>query len=275
MLVERRVFLVDAELRAASDGKSISGYAARYNTLSGPIPAGKGSALTYRERLAPGAFRNAVKSGQDVTMLVQHDNNKLLGRTSSGTLNLKDDDKGLQFRCEMPDTQLGHDTHEMIRRGDLNACSFGFMLGDRSDDSWEEEEIEDDEDLFGADEDDEKKQKRGPEAFLSERSRQKALLARKTTRQAVRTIHNVRKLLDVSVVTRAAYPNGTCVQARGIEIAYPEIPAEIRAVIEAAESTEERLVREFGADKVVDAAFKQGQGAEAVRSRRRNLLNQV
>ena len=261
MLVERRVFLVGAELRAASDGKTISGYAARYNTLSQPLPAGKSSAQTFRERIAPGAFRSAVNSGQDVTMLVQHDNNKLLGRTSSGTLRLKEDERGLQFRCEMPDTQLGHDTHTMIKRGDLNACSFGFMLGDRSDDSWDEEEIEDedDEDLFG--EDDDKKQKRSR--------------SRKTTRQAVRTIHNVRHLYDVSVVTRAAYPNGTCVQARGIELAYPEIPVEVRSAIEAMESTEERLVREFGAEKVVDAALRQGRNAETVRSRRRNLLSQI
>jgi HK97 family phage prohead protease len=256
MQVERRVFLVDAELRAASDGKTISGYAARYNTLSQPLPAGKGSAQTFRERIAPGAFRNAVKSGQDVTMLVQHDPDKLLGRTASGTLKLKEDESGLQFRCEMPDTQLGHDTHEMIRRGDLNACSFGFLLGQRSDDSWDEEDLEDEAD-FESDED--KKQKR----------------SRKTTRQMVRTIHNVRHLYDVSVVTRAAYPTGTCVQARGIDLAYPELPAEIRSAIEAAESTEERLVREFGADKVIDAALRQGRNAEAVRSRRRNLLNQV
>jgi HK97 family phage prohead protease len=263
MLAERRVFLVGAELRAASDGKTISGYAARYNTLSQPLPAGKGSGQTFRERIAKGAFRNAVKSGQDVTMLVQHDPDKLLGRTASGTLKLKENDNGLQFRCSMPDTQLGHDTHEMIKRGDLNACSFGFMLGDRSDDSWEDEELEeeDDEDLFGSDEDDDKKQKRGAR--------------KKTSRQMVRTIHNVRHLYDVSVVTRAAYPKGTCVQARGIELAYPELPAEIRSAIEAAESTEERLVREFGADKVIDAALRRGKNAEAVRSRRRNLLSQV
>jgi HK97 family phage prohead protease len=272
MLVERRVFLVDAELRASSDGRTISGYAARYNTLSGPIPAGK-SAGSFRERIAPGAFRSAVDSKQDVTMLVQHDSNKLLGRTASGTLKLKEDDNGLQFRCEMPDTQLGRDTHTMIKRGDLNACSFGFMLGDRSDDSWEDEELEDeddedlfvsdedDEDLFVSDEDDDKKQKRGAR--------------KKTSRQMVRTIHNVRHLYDVSVVTRAAYPKGTCVQARGIELAYPELPAEIRSAIEAAESTEERLVREFGADKVIDAALRQGKNAETVRSRRRNLLNQI
>ena len=46
MLVERRVFLVDAELRAASDGKTITGYAARYNTLSQPLPAGKALKLS-------------------------------------------------------------------------------------------------------------------------------------------------------------------------------------------------------------------------------------
>jgi HK97 family phage prohead protease len=253
MQVERRVFLVDAELRAASDGRTISGYAATYNSLSAPLP-GKGG--TFRERIAPGAFRSAVNSGQDVTCLVQHDNNRLLGRTSSGTLKLKEDDKGLHFRCAMPDTQLGHDTAEMIRRGDLNSCSFGFMLGDRSDDSWDDEDIEDEAD-FEPDED--KKQKR----------------ARKMTRQAVRTIHNVRTLYDVSVVTRAAYPNGTCVQARGIELAYPEIPVEIRSAIEEMESTEERLAREYGANKVLAAALKQGQNAETVRSRRRNLLNQV
>ena len=260
MLVERRVFLVDAELRAASDGKTISGYAARYNSLSLPLPAGKGSAQTYRERIAPGAFRSAVSSGQDVTMLVQHDSNKLLGRTSSGTLKLKDDERGLQFRCELPDTQLGNDTHTMIKRGDLNGCSFGFMLGDRSDDSWDEEDLEDEDD-FDPDDDDDKKQKRAR--------------SRKATRQMVRTIHNVRKLYDVSVVTHPAYPKGTCVQARGIEIAYPEIPAEVRSAIEARESTEERLVREFGAEKVVAAALKQGRNAETVRSRRRNLLNQI
>jgi HK97 family phage prohead protease len=253
MQVERRVFLVDAELRAASDGKSISGYAATYNSLSMPLPGKSG---TFRERIAPGAFRSAVNSGQDVTCLVQHDSSRLLGRTSSGTLKLKEDERGLHFRCQMPDTQLGHDTAEMIKRGDLNSCSFGFMLGDRADDSWDEEDIEDEAD-FEPDED--KIHKR----------------ARKTTRQAVRTIHNVRTLYDVSVVTRAAYPNGTCVQARGIELAYPEIPVEVRQAVEAMESTQERLVRQYGAEKVLEATFKQGQQKETVRSRRRNLLNQV
>ena len=252
MQVERRIFLVDAELRAASDGKTITGYAARYNTLSGPIPASKGGG-SFRERIAPGAFKRAVHSNQDVTMLVEHNPHRLLGRTASGTLQLRDTPSGLAFRCSMPDTQVGHDTHEMIKRGDLNACSFGFALGDRSDDDWTEEDIEDEDDLFGGDE--EKKQKR--------------------SKQVVRTIKNVSRLYDVSVVTRAAYPKGTCVMARGIEIAYPEIPAGVRSAISDYEQRHAALVQQYGAQVVSDVIYKQGVKAETVRSRRRNLLNTI
>ena len=249
MQIERRVFLVDAELRAASDGRSISGYAARYNTLSGPIPASKNGGY-FRERILPGAFKQAVDGGQDVTCLVNHDADKLLGRTSSGTLQLRDSATGLHFNCSMPDTQLGRDTHTMIQRGDLNGCSFGFGMGERSDEDWSEEDIEDEDDLFGGDDD--KKQKR--------------------SKQIVRTIKNFRTLYDVSVVTRPAYPKGTCVQARAIDCAYPEIPIEVRSAIE---STEERLVRQYGARKVFEVIYRQGARAEEARSRRRNLLNQV
>ena len=42
-------------------------------------------------------------------MLVEHNPDKLLGRTASGTLQLRDTPEGLAFECEMPDTQLGHE----------------------------------------------------------------------------------------------------------------------------------------------------------------------
>jgi HK97 family phage prohead protease len=253
MQIERRLVLLSSELRAAPDGRSITGLAARYNTLSMPL---QGNGGTFRERISPGAFRSALDSKQDVTLLVNHDTDQLLGRTASGTLQLRDTAAGLAFSCDLPDTQLGRDTHTMIQRGDLNGCSFGFALGKRDAD-WSEEDIEDEDDLFGSDED-EKKQKRAAR--------------KKTSRQAVRTITNVSKLFDVSVVARPAYPKGTSVEARGIELVCAEIPAGIRSAIE---SHATRLVREFGADKVLDVTFKQGQRSEAVRGRRRNLLNQV
>ena len=93
-------------------------------------------------------------------MLVQHDNNKLLGRTASGTLKLQRRRRrpsSFVARCLTRNWAATLTT--MIKRGDLNACSFGFMLGDRSDDSWDEEDIEDEED-FEPDDDEDKKQKR-------------------------------------------------------------------------------------------------------------------
>lgn len=203
MTIERR-FISVTELRAAKDGNTITGVAAAYNKLSEPLG---GLGQVFRERIAPGAFRNAVKAGQDVTLLVNHDPKLLLGRTASGTLQLNDTKRGLEFRCSMPNTQLGHDTREMIQRGDLNGCSFGFSLGTRGDDSWEDEDLEDEEDLFPLDD---KIQKRG-----------------KKTKTHVRTIRNVTKLHDVSVVTNPAYPNGTSVDCRSRVEVYGEIPAGI------------------------------------------------
>jgi HK97 family phage prohead protease len=208
MTIERR-FISVTELQAAKDGNTITGVAAAYNKLSEPLGSNSGG-RAFRERIAPGAFRNAVKAGQDVTLLVNHDPKLLLGRTASGTLKLDDTRRGLEFRCSMPNTQLGHDTREMIQRGDLNGCSFGFSLGTRGDDAWEEEELEDEDnaDLF---DDQEKVHKR----------------AKPRAKTLIRTIKNVTRLHDVSVVTNPAYPNGTSVDCRNLVEVYGTIPAGI------------------------------------------------
>lgn len=64
----------------------------------------------------------------DVRLFVDHDPSKLLGRTRSGTLKLEVDEVGLKFRALLPETTLGKDTMELVKRGDLNQCSFGFTV---------------------------------------------------------------------------------------------------------------------------------------------------
>lgn len=64
----------------------------------------------------------------DVRMFVDHDSSKLLGRTKSGTLTLEVDDIGLKFRALLPDTSVGRDAMELVKRGDLSQCSFGFTV---------------------------------------------------------------------------------------------------------------------------------------------------
>lgn len=114
------------EIRAdQKDGKSsISGYAAVFNTLSEEM----GGWFGFRERIMPGAFKRALDEKQDVRALINHDPNKVLGRTSSNTLTLEEDQKGLKFRCDMPNTSYATDLMESIRRGDISQCSFGFVV---------------------------------------------------------------------------------------------------------------------------------------------------
>lgn len=60
--------------------------------------------------------------------LYNHDPNYVLGRTSAGTLTLREDEKGLYFDVRAPDTQWGRDLYASVKRGDVNQCSFGFQV---------------------------------------------------------------------------------------------------------------------------------------------------
>jgi phage head maturation protease len=85
-------------LEARANGTQVlTGYAAVYNRLSLPLREG-GSA--FREVIRPGAFDRILtrqRGKQDVVALLNHDSNMILGRTSSGTLELSSDDKGLRY----------------------------------------------------------------------------------------------------------------------------------------------------------------------------------
>jgi HK97 family phage major capsid protein/HK97 family phage prohead protease len=107
------------ELRVTGEGH-LAGYAAVFN-----IPA---DGLPFTETLAPGCFARSLESGTDVLACVDHDPGKLLGRTSSGTLTLGEDKRGLFFDIDLPKTQLGRDVTEQVKRGDLAGCSFAFDI---------------------------------------------------------------------------------------------------------------------------------------------------
>lgn len=97
----------------------IVGYAAKFGVRSELIGG------VFREVIAPGAFGGELP-GADVRFLVNHDPSLLLARTKSGTLRLSEDEVGLRFDAMIPDTTLGRDVLEQVRRGDLDSTSFGF-----------------------------------------------------------------------------------------------------------------------------------------------------
>lgn len=108
------------EFRAEQEGdkKFLSGYAAVFNQPT--------EMMWFREVVKPGAFTRALKEKQDVRALINHDANLVLGRSKSGTLQLSEDNRGLKFRLEMPNTTYAADALECIQRGDMDQCSFSF-----------------------------------------------------------------------------------------------------------------------------------------------------
>lgn len=131
-------YLSAAEVRAVGgtndkDPARIEGYAVVYNAIA-ELPG-------FRERVLPGACKRAVDEGQDVVCLFNHNTSIVLGRTSAGTLRLREDPKGLFFSCDIPETQGGRDAYTSIKRKDVRGCSFAFLLpGDgKAAQSWYEE----------------------------------------------------------------------------------------------------------------------------------------
>lgn len=116
-------FLSRAELRVGGgEGKppTIVGYAALFNSLSSDLGG-------FREVLLPGCFARCLADGADVRALVDHMPYRIIGRNKAGTLRLAEDDKGLRVEIDPPDTTIGRDVVESLRRGDLTGMSFGFF----------------------------------------------------------------------------------------------------------------------------------------------------
>ena len=112
-------------IKAVDDEKMIvEGYALRFNTLSNDLGG-------FVEEISPEALKEADLS--DVRCLIDHDSSKVLGRTTSETLELKIDEEGLYFRTQLPNTTYAKDLYENIRLGNINQCSFGFILDENGD----------------------------------------------------------------------------------------------------------------------------------------------
>ena len=106
------------EIRA--EGRRLEGYAATFNS--------EARIADFSEVIKPGAFADSLRNGRDVLALVDHDKTKLLARTKTGTLELREDAHGLAFGITVPDTQAGHDVLALAERGDLGGMSFGFTV---------------------------------------------------------------------------------------------------------------------------------------------------
>ena len=133
-IVEYRNFGATLEARDAGVGEwpRLTGYAAKFNTLSKPL-----GAMRFREKIDPRAFDETLASRADTRFTLNHNPNNILGRTVAGTLRLSTDRVGLRFDLDVPNTSVGRNLVVSVKRGDIKDCSFMFRT---LDDAWSKDE---------------------------------------------------------------------------------------------------------------------------------------
>lgn len=108
------------ETREENGNLFIEGY---FSVFNSPYELWEGAS----EVVKPGAFTDCV--GQDVRALINHDSTLVLGRTKAGTLELKEDSRGLWGRIKINrDDVDAMNLYARVQRGDVDQCSFGFDI---------------------------------------------------------------------------------------------------------------------------------------------------
>lgn len=130
--LEKRSF----ELRVQnSDSRLITGKAICFDSMS--------EDLGFREIVSKGAITQELIDSSDIYFTFNHSMDKVLARWNKGEGSLKIElkDDGVYFSTEAPNTDLGNQVLEYIRRGDANKCSFAFyMSGNDEDETWTQTE---------------------------------------------------------------------------------------------------------------------------------------
>lgn len=118
-MIEYRSFRIEAR---ESESRTVCGYGSVFNSQS--------EDLGFIETIDPRAITEDTIKRSDVFATLNHDMNKILARCKygSGSLELKCDDKGLYYRFDAPNTNLGDELLEYLNRGEIDSSSFAFTV---------------------------------------------------------------------------------------------------------------------------------------------------
>ena len=114
------------------ESRHIEGYAIVFGTQSNDIG--------FIETISRGAITQDLVNQCDVFCRFDHNPDKILARSNKGvgSLKLTVDEKGLKYEFDSPNTTLGDELIEYIKRGDLNKSSFCFTIADEENaQTWE------------------------------------------------------------------------------------------------------------------------------------------
>lgn len=115
-----------------SETRTVEGYAVVFNSQS--------EDLGFFEIISPSAVTVDVINRSDVFALLNHNPDKVLARCryGEGSLSLSIDEKGLKYSFQAPNTELGNELIEHIRRGEIDSSSFAFIVSsEEGSEKWE------------------------------------------------------------------------------------------------------------------------------------------
>lgn len=102
----------------------IDGYVNAVDRFSKPI---RESGSTFIEKIMPGAFKRSLEKNSDVSVLLDHDKNRVLATTTQGTAKIYEDNIGLRANVEITDKEV----IDKANKGLLRGWSFGFVCMDQ------------------------------------------------------------------------------------------------------------------------------------------------
>lgn len=110
------------------DDRKVTGYALVFETPSDNISG-------WIETIKRGAVTNDTISNSIVLAKLNHNDEKVLARSyyGKGTLSLEVDERGLKYEFDAPNTELGNELLEYLKRGDINSSSFAFTISNEPD----------------------------------------------------------------------------------------------------------------------------------------------
>jgi len=110
--------------RITDDAKTAVGVAVVYQSPSKVMPMTGGR--KFREVIVAGCFERHLKQTPEIICTIAHETALVLGRTSRGSLRLRDSPQGLVTECDLPDTSYARDLRENIKNGNIAGMSFTF-----------------------------------------------------------------------------------------------------------------------------------------------------
>lgn len=129
--MEREIRCLDQELRAIGNGRRIEGLGIVFNSESRDLGG-------FIEVIKPEAVEGVLERS-DILCLLNHDVSKgVLARCTNGkgSLDLKVEKRGVKYGFEAPNTNLGNEVIEGVKRGDIRTSSFAFSVA-KDGQTWE------------------------------------------------------------------------------------------------------------------------------------------